>query len=98
MRLNIKIERDPETLKRWNFKEEGLAFWDNHRFTVFPISRVSGLALMKMLDEWNLPPSSKPRIPTKKELKRIDKIIDDVQSGKILKVKLKPKGEPKKCG
>lgn len=56
MRLNIKIETDPQTLARWNFKEEGLAIWDDRHHVALPLSRVSGEALKKILNEWFTPP------------------------------------------
>lgn len=53
----MKIERDPETLKRWNYQEEAIVFWDNQRLTATPISRVSGYSIRKMLDEWRKRPT-----------------------------------------
>lgn len=55
MILDVRIEKDKQTLSHWNFKEEALVLYDEHRHVALPISLVSGEILRKLIDEWNLP-------------------------------------------
>lgn len=55
MKVEIGIERDKQTLTRWNFKEEALVVYDEHCHVAIPISRVSGYVLRILIDEWLSP-------------------------------------------
>ena len=58
MRLIIHVVTDKETLKRWNFKEEGIEFYNNHRHCAIPLSKITGRGLKVMLENWYKPSPS----------------------------------------
>ena len=52
--LHVKIEDDPETLKRMNHKDEfSIAFYDDKEYCVFPESRLTGRSIQVMLQNWH---------------------------------------------
>jgi hypothetical protein len=53
MLLHVNMVTDEETLKRWNYQEIGIEFYDDNELCAFPISRVSGYGIKKMLEEWH---------------------------------------------
>jgi len=54
MKVEIRVVSDPETLKRWNFKEDAIEFYNEHLHSAIPISKVSGLGLKRLLYEFKL--------------------------------------------
>ena len=56
MKIEIKYVDDPETLKRWNFKEPALEFYDNYQHVAVPLSKVSGFQIKTMLQKWETLP------------------------------------------
>ena len=52
MIVNIKIERNPETLRRWNYSEPALVLWDSRRHSAIPLSKVTGDSIRVLLDNW----------------------------------------------
>lgn len=52
MNMNVEVITDKDTLDRFNFQEEAIAFYDDNQMVAIQISRVSGLAIKKMLREW----------------------------------------------
>ena len=57
MRLTIQYTEDPEKLKSWNFDEPAIEFFNDHQHTAVPLSKISGLQMKKMLEEWYNNPS-----------------------------------------
>jgi hypothetical protein len=55
MKVEIRIERDKETLKRYNFNEDALEIYNDFRHMAIPLSKVTGEALRKVIDELYLP-------------------------------------------
>ncbi len=55
MNININYVDDPERLRRWNFDEPAIEFYDDLQHVAVPLSKISGLQLKKLLKEWKLP-------------------------------------------
>ncbi len=57
MKVNIKYVDDLETLKRWNFKEPAIEFYNDDQHVAVPLSKVSGLQIKVMLQKWETLPN-----------------------------------------
>lgn len=52
MKINISYIDDEATLKRWNFDEPAIEFYDDYQHIAVPISKVNGHQIKVMLDGW----------------------------------------------
>ena len=57
MKIDINYVDDEDTLRRWNFDEPAIEFYDDHQHVAVPVSKVSGRQIEIMLKEWRTLPS-----------------------------------------
>jgi len=52
MNMSVRYVDDPEKLRSWNFDEPAIEFFNETQHTAVPLSKISGLQMKKMLEEW----------------------------------------------